>query len=562
MRLPTNEKDLVQFALRTIEGCRNTQSERSTAYRQYGTWSEAGQDNGQLSLANLLGAHVDRLSSHLYSPSELRFAIDYEALYPKEWLDRANVTARVISREWERLNIDMMFGHAVKEALIYGTCIIKQLGRRDGHGNAVFAGARLVMPWQFGVFDETVNDLSAQEAFVETVALNRHEVWRRIRHLPDAEKRYKRILGSSSKEGNSPPSFMHQVLSTSVLNTTGSGQFNQPGGIVQLSNNANYPMLGPKIAEEVYIMHELWVRDDNRPGEDYTTIQLFEPDVLVAPLLRHSNLFIQDSGVHPYTFVQPNFTAQYAWGRSEITDLMNLQAWLNEHLADAKRLMGQQVDKLLAFSGDSGINEEKYGQFRNQGYIGLEPNAKVEDLTPKMPEQLIPMIQEIINLMNLVSGFSPIMSGQGEPGVRAGVHADTLMKTGSPRIRDRSLWVERQCAMAADVTLSFFEAKEAKAYWTDPAKDESEFLLSQILDDRRISVQTHSASPVFADDHAQLIAWALKSGVIGPEDAIDDLPIPGKEIKRQRLHDREAAKVQLIHDHPEVLLKGHGGGHH
>src|SRR5262249_41927051 len=128
-------------------------------------------------------------------------------------------------------------------------------------GNFQFRGARLVPPWAFGVYNEAVNDLHEQEAFVETIGLNKHEVWRRVRNLPDAEALYKRILGNATKDEGAagvPNSFMHQVLSTSVLNTSGTG-VTRPGGIVQLDNNPNFATLGPEVSVDLYPMHELWV---------------------------------------------------------------------------------------------------------------------------------------------------------------------------------------------------------------------------------------------------------------------------------------------------------------
>lgn len=559
MIIPTNKNDLTQFALRVSEDCRVSQGKRAAAYRIYGTWLETGRAAGGLALANLLYSHIDRLASHLFSPSELRFSIDYENLYPKEFLEKGAVAARVVSREWERKNIDMLFGHGVKECLTYASCLLKQLSGKAADGSFQFRGARLVMPWAFGVYNEGINDLADQEAFVETVWMNKHEIWRRVRNLPDAEKLYKRVLGNAKKEDGIgvPTSFMHQVLSTAVLNTSLQNMTQpQPGGIVQLTNDPNMATLGPQVAAELYPMHELWVRDDNRDGgEDWTTIQIIEPDILIAPLFKHANLFVPET--QPYTLIQANYVPSYFWGRSELVDLMELQSWLTEHLDDTKRLMGQQVDKLLMFPGFDGITDELYGTFRSQGYIGAPPGADVKDVTPKMPEQLIPLIAEIVQLMDKVSGFPPIMGGQGEPGVRAGVHADTLMKTGSPRLRDRSLLVERQCASAADSTLALLEAKEAKAYWTNPDKEEeTEFLLSQLPEDRRIAVDAHSGSPIFADSNAQLIAWGLKAGALGPEDAIEDLPFSHKDIKIRRMHEREAQKAKFIQEHPEVL--GHG----
>lgn len=554
MLLPQSGKDLTRLALHVIEDCNVSQGQRAAAYRAYGQWIEVGRAAGGLALANLLYSHVDRLASHLFSPSELRFMVDFEGVYEREWLDKGAVAARVVSREWERKNIDILFGHGVKEALAYGCCILKQLGSRDAEGNAQFRGGRLVMPWQFGVYNEGVNDIAEQEAVLETVWLTKHEVWRRVRHLPDAEKIFGRILANAKKEDGAgvPNSFMHQVLSTAVLDISLQNATRPtPGGIVQLSNDPNFATLGPTVAAELYPMHELWVKDDGRPGEDYTTIQLIEPDVLVAPLLKHTNLFVKDT--LPYTLIQPNYVSGYFWGRSEIVDLMMLQSWLTEHLDDAKRLMGLQVDRIMGFIGYDGITDEQYGKFRAAGFMGLPQGTDVKDMTPTMPEQLIPLIGEIIQLMDRVSGFPPIMTGQGEQGVRAGVHADTLMKTGSPRLRDRSLLAERQCNSAADTTLAFLEAKEGKAYWTRAGDEKTEFLLSQLPEDRRISVDAHSGSPIYADDHAQLLAWGVKSGIVTGDSAIEQMPFSHKDTLIARLRAKEEQQAKIIQEHPELL---------
>jgi hypothetical protein len=95
--------------------------------------------------------------------------------------------------------------------------------------------------------------------------------------------------------------------------------------------------------------------------------------------------------------------------------------------------------------------------------------------------------------------------------------------------------------------------------WTHPDKEESEFLLSQVPEDRRITVDAHSSSPIFHDDHTQLVVWGTTHGVLGPEDAIDDLPFNDKDIKLQRLKEREAARAKLVQEHPELLTKGHSG---
>jgi hypothetical protein len=565
--------DLTKQALNLIQDCNVSRGKRASAYRQYGQWVETGRAAGGMSRCNVLYGHIDRLASYLYSPSELHFAMDWEYAYPKKFIEMGKVAARLVTAEWNSKNLDILFGGGLKEALTYGMCLMKHIVGRGDDRTYQSHGARLVMPWNFGVFNEALNDLADQECFVETCWLNRHEVWRRVRHLPDAEKLYRRILGNASADasGGHPTSFMHQVLSTAVLNTSLQNMTQpQPGGIVQLSNDPNFAVLGPQVAPELFPMYELWVRNDAR-ANGYTTICLIEPDILISPTanMARTNLFIErnrpgqngpmvTSGDHPYSPIYANRVEGYFWGRSEIVDLMMLQDWLTEHLDDTKRLMGQQIDKILGFIGQDGITDEMVTTFRQSGYVGLPPGSDIKDLTPRMPEQLIPLIGQILSLMDRASGFPPILGGQGEPGVRAGVHANTLVKTGSPRLRDRSLLVERLCASAAQTTLQVLEAKESKAYWLDPNDEQTDFLISQLPSDRRIVVDSHSSSPIYADDHAQLIAWGLRSQVIGPEDAIEDLPFARKEQKKMGLRERQKAQKELIEKHPEILTRGRG----
>lgn len=551
MRLPTDKKKLTKEALEVIRGCLLSQNQRIAAYKQYGQIMETGRQSGGLSQANLIESHIDRLAAHLFSPSELRFAIDYEHLHEKDWIAKGAVAARTVSREWERRNVDILFGHGVKVALGYAGCLMKQFAGRDAEGRFVYRGAQLIMPWNFGVDNEGVNDLGDQEAFVETVWLTRHQVWRRIRELPDAEKLFRRVLGNANKQEGvgAPNSYMHQVLSTAVLNTGATGGQPQPGGIVQLTNDPTNPAMSPTVATQLYPMQELWVWNDEL--DDYTTIQIIEPDILIAPLLKQANLFVPE--VQPYTLIQANYQPGYFWGRSEIVDLIKLQEWLTEHLDDVRRMMGQQVEKILAFPGHEGITDELYSQFRAQGFIGLPGGADVKDLTPKLDSIFLEVPELIIRLMERVSGFPPVMGGQGEPGVRADSHAQTLMKTGSPRLRDRSLLVERQCASAGDITLSLLEAKEAKAFWTEPGKGETEFLLSQLPEDRRIAVDAHSSSPIYHDDNMQTLAFGLKSGIVTGESFIEQSSLSHKDILVSRLKEKEANELKIMTEHPELL---------
>ena len=572
MIIPDGERDLVKFATDVAEICRASQGQRAAAYRQYGQWIETGRAAGGLALANMLYAHVDRKAGHLFSPADLRFAIDFENHYGKEWLSKGEMAARVLTREWERRNIDLVFGAGVREALAYGSCIMKLIVDStisEQTGTRVYKNlrARLVMPWQFGVYNESVNDLGPpMEAMCETVFLNKHEVWRRIAHLDDAAKLYARIMATSDKSADVgvPTSFMHQVLSTAILDVSLQNATQpQPGGIVQLANDPSFATLGPTVAAELIAMHELTVWDDSRG--DWTTIQMIEPDIVLGAKFKRVNLFCPDT--LQYVLIQPNQVAGYFWGRSDIVDLMQPQAFLTTTLDDIKRIFGQQVDKLLAFPGYDGLNDELYGQFRSQGYIGMPQGSSVTDLTPKMPENALGMVNLILEMMEKVAGFPPILSGQGEAGVRAGVHADTLSKNASPRLRDQALLVERQCAEAGDATLSAIEAKDPAIYWTQEGQEEeTSFHMSQLPDDRRVSVDSHTSSPIYQDDHQNLTFAGLKVGIVDPITAIEELPFRNKDTMILRFKEREAQKMKMLAElkaeNPEAFAKALGVGGH
>lgn len=574
--LPADENGLVKVALDMISQCRQSAGKRAAFYQGIDQIVDTGRADGTRSKINKLYSHHDRLAAHLYSPSELKFNIDFENPYPDNILKRAAVVAKILTRDFERSNTDMTFGRGVFEGLKYGAAILKQWVQQEGEDKMPVYHKSLVMPWQFGVEREDVNDLGRQSMMCETIMMSMPEVWRRIWHLPDAKRLFQRIAQNSRKgeAGDEYNSFFHNVLSTSQLNTSGSENSPaKPGGIVQLSNGTDIGMMGPEIGVNLVKFHELWVQGD----EDYVTIQLVEPDILVAPLLKRTNLLMgsgEKSGLHPYTLIQPNEKQGYIWGRPECMDLMEPQALLSTWADDIERLFGLQIDKVLAFAGFDGLTDENYDQRRAAGYFNGPPGATVNDMTPSFPPESIKMLELAMSIIDMLGGFDNILGGQAQPGVRAGVHADTMVKTASPRLRDRSLLVERQCASAADLRLSIMEAKDGRNYWTDGTSvetmEKTKFALADLPEDRRVSVDSHSSSPIFADDHQNIIGFGVKSGFLDGHYAVDHLPYPDKDSVHQSLKKKEeqqaALMQQLAKTDPQalgkVLTHGKGGGHH
>lgn len=568
IRVPKDTQELIGFAADLIEKCRQSQANRAAYYRLLNLIAETGRsDSSGKALINMMNAHLERTAAHLFSPIELKFDIDYDNIYPQEMLDRGKVFAKHVTRHWERSGFDTKFGLGVYESLKYGACFSKQWTTAHGEGDTakIDYEHRLVMPWNFGVFREDENDLNKQQAMVETTLLTMPEIWSRIWNLPNAEQLFYRIkaVSSSNQAALQPNSFFHNLLSTSQLNTNTGLQAAtrpMPGGIVQVSNDAGQ-IIGPTVAADAVLFHELWVQGEN----DWLTIQIVEPDILVT-VFKLTNLLIPGSQLQPYRIIQANEVSNWIWGRSELVDLTEPQDWLNSMTDDARRLIGLQVDKLLGLIGDNTMTDEVYAQSRMAGFINMPQGSTIQDLTPKMPPELLQFIKFALEMINVLGSFPEIMQGKGEPGVRAGVHANTLLKTASPTLRDRSLVIERQCAATADLTASLMEAKENRWFWTkaDKQKDieDTKFLFSQLPDDWRITVDSHSSSPIFMDESSQLIFQGAKMQFVDGEYVIENLPFPAKEgakasykRKREAAAEERKSLLEEVKKSPEAFEK-------
>jgi len=576
--VPTEHRELLNFARTMVEQCRVSAPSRSAYYMGLNQIAETGRYDGQKALINKIDPHLSRIAAHIFSPVELKFSVDYDRIQSKQNLDRAKVAALQLTRQWDRSSTDILYGRGVFESLKYGWCGTKQWAQSEGQEENLRQYCKLVMPWNFGVYNEAETDITLQPVLCETMSLTIPEVWRRIWLQPDAKKLLERIRAHAApgQAQNANESFFHQVLSTNQLQTSNpngsSGTL--PGGMVNVSSGGSFQIMGPQVAAEMITMHELWVQGDT----DYVTIQLIEPDILVTPplvggkVLKHSNLLGLLGKQMPYRSIVINETSNWFWGKSEIVNMAEPQALLAMLLDDMRRLIGVQVDKILFFIGENKIQDELYGQMRMAGYGNLDPNSKVEDMTPNFPPELLPVIKFVIEQMDINSGFPPIMQGQGEQGVRAGSHAGTLMKTGSPTLRDRALIAERSCAVTADLTMEIKEAKDDSVYWTkaDTIQDvrETEFKLMDLPSDWRVTVDSHSSSPIFSDENAQLIMAAHSKGMVQTEYAINNLPFPNREDalaqNKKAAEEKQAMIAKLMQENPEaaekVLARSLGGG--
>lgn len=551
MRLPDSEKRLISKSLQILEDCNSSSAARASNCQTLRGWKLTGSDDGNPAIYNRLEPHIQRVAGYLFSSAELRFLMEFENKYPQKTYLQAAVAAKYLTKSIERQDIDLRFAAGVEEALTFGCSILKLM-----YGNQGLT-SRIISPWNFSVYREGNTLLSEQEAVAETAYITKEDFWRRISHLPDAAALYKRAISHAKKNNVGEPdnSYFHSVLLAGSSPIQPGNDDISTGGMVSVNSNFAGQQMSAETQAELITFYELTVLDDNRG--DYTTIQICAPDILITPRMKRTNLFLPQE--LPYVKIQPNSVEGYFWGRSELAPLLKLQNLLAERMDDMKQIMGLQYDRLLAFVGFSGMDDEMYDRFKQSGFIAQEqPGAKVEDLTPKLPEAAFAEIKEILSFMDDVSGFQNILSGQGEPGVRSGNHAQTLMKTASPRMRQKAMQVERQIAEVGDKSFKLLKVKEARAHWIgDKIEDQDDaFLLSAIPEDARVVVDSHSASPVYEEDHKEMAFALLKAGIVDGESVLDLVPVPHRDLLKERYAKIKEEKAAMIAKYPQLAFKG------
>jgi hypothetical protein len=174
-----------------------------------------------------------------------------------------------------------------------------------------------------------------------------------------------------------------------------------------------------------------------------------------------------------------------------------------------------------------------------------------------MPAESMEYLQLIKGSFDEQAGMTDMLSGRGEPGVRAGTHANTLLKTSSPRIRDRATTVERQASAHGDLCFKLSRAKDARVFTTS-GQNAREFTLDQLPDDAMVKVDSHTSSPVFSGDAVQLAFALAKAGAIDGESLLELTFPPHVDELILRFRKRQQAQQQLIQQHPELLEKGAG----
>lgn len=555
LKIPSKPETATEWAKEIVDECCATQEERSHVYEKATLYYYNGNADTRAAIHNKVKTFIDRVAGYYYQPQGVRFNVLWDSNEPVDVLERGRAVSQMLTADYRSTDADLRFSDAVTWALINGNHFLKHLP--DGHGFKAVP----VHPVNMGVLSETVNHLEDQEAIVHVS----YPTITRLRSMlvqsgnPRAEAIIDKVLETRSSDRNDEePSFFHSMV---VGGMNPLGEVNgQPSaaGIVQV-----FPIPTPwrpqrRVSPTVRFC-ELWVRDLDRGG-DYTTIQMiYGTDPIILEGIDTPRNLSGIPGHQPFVKVEANLTPGYFWSRSMIADVQMLQDVLNKRLRDLKVMWDRNAAAPYSFSGFQSITEEQYYKLISEGGFISDPNpnAKASKLTEPPPGGYLEELEFLFKMFDEAGGFSPIMTGQGEPSVRAGVHAQTLVRTSSPGLIDPATRIERQLADSGYLALRIMANNDPRIYSTENGL---EFLLAAFLDSHetfQVEVDSHSASPAFAEDSRQTAIALARAQAIGGEDLIEMLNPPNAQLLLAHLKERKAAMAKAQQQQEaQALLTG------
>lgn len=542
------------WAREVIDQCTVSRGDRIQEVNTYKNFYFTGTSNGDGAIDNEIYAEIDQLSSSLFSPVDPHYAITFDRNESDENRAIGSAAASYLSRDFQRHGVDEVFSEAVNWSLVEASCFVKLLWDRHGFD-----------PWLVGqnymsVLNEAITDLDRQDAFVHTTFMTPASFERAISGHPEEAAILRAVKRSSSShvdDVDDGAAGLRRLLigGTLSVNLTPPSTAGAAGWVQWIRGPR--PVLDSRTLTELIQVDELWVIDNDR--EDYTTFQLVDDIVIEGKLQRRNLCGIK--GRHPFIHLSPNTVKDYFWGRSEVAVLMMTQEALTAQVNGINRTMRLQEDPPQSFAGVSGDIDQKRSALMKPGgrLAELNPQFKIENHAPKLPDQALPWAAELKEIFHRVSGFeAPVSRGLGDQGLRSGLQANTAVRMATPRLRDRALAIERRYAALGDLGFQFLRSKNADRFEAKVGNEGQKvaFLFDQIPDDYRIEVDAHSASPAFADDARRLAFDLARLRALDDVDLIRLTHPPNEDTLVANAEERHRKQAAMLAAHPELLRKG------
>lgn len=550
-----------------IEQCNVSRQSRRDLARGFRMMFHTGSLDGQQRRVNLIRNYVDKLCSLLFSPSDLRYEISFDADEAKAWAGVADLSARHLNREMKVRKGTIAFSQALEAAMIDCSCFIKLVWTRNG------LTPRVIRQHFMGVAREDTADFSDQEYFTHTYYLTEDQLRRLLLVNPRRDSILKRVEGSFS-EGAVAEDMMTDILPGSYLHdiiiggqTTGINSTLLPGstGTVGVFGPPR-PMISAQVASRLIEITDIWIYNDtaDEGHGGWGTIRYCEPGVVIEgeTIVRNLGDLHYD---HPFIKVSPNDIPDYFWGISELAPVSYNQEWYANRVGNVDDIFALRARPPRSFEGFSGLTQEKMralltrgGTFASDAPAGT---TKVTSHAPDMPAEALELLKLIHASFDEAGGMTPTLQGQGEAGVRSAAQGQQLLRMSTPRLRDKATLVESQVSDLGNVAFKILQAKEARVFETEnpDGKPGRQFMLSQLPPDAVVAVDSHTSSPAFSGDNMQMAFALIRVGAIDGEDLLNMVQPPHVDELILKWRAREKAKQEMMakleQQDPEMFKK-------
>lgn len=605
MKIP--KRNVAGFASDIIKQCSASRADRLQRGAMYRNMYLTGDSNGSPQTYMKVFSHIEKLSSDIYSPVELRFGIEFYGMSSSVDRAMAAEASSELHRNIRQSNVDTLIGDAVTWALVKGKTFIKLLWSEDGFE------PYLIQPEMMGVLREDLESLDKQEAFYQTTYYTPERFAQLIDNHEDRDDIMRKVMKnldpSRSSDGPDKANNLKQIVLGGLYpyQTASDGPTTNRAVVDWLGGPS--PYLDPQVLKTLIRLDETWIWDDNR--DDWTTLQTVGDNTVIEGKDRHRNIFADSfdpddtekskktddnnplSGHHPFLEFCPARMDGYFWGRSEICNVALLQESLNKRINGINAIMRRQEDPPIFFSGSQGVTQNAFSKMKKPGgYLtDSNPSAVAKPLAPEMPATIFESLHELNQMFDDIGGMAPVLQGRGEKGVRAQGHAETLVRTASSRFKDAALVVERQVEALGGLALDILKAKKADKLtaWVMP-KDETfleklakkfglnpksigeqfeaemefdiapapgmkpiPFTFAQLPKNCKVVVDSHSSSPAFSHETRQLLFELFEAGVVSAEQLITHVSPPGQDTIIEDLKRKEILQQQFAEQHPEAV---------
>jgi len=595
MKIPSRGR--ARWAADIIQACTASRPNRVERGKAYRNLFLTGDMNGVPQTFLRTQDFIRDVLAFLYSPSDLRFSVDYFGqVSPAE---RAKGTA-VAAGLYQHIcagDVDDAMADAVLWSLIKGKSIQQIVWSR--HGFEPY----LIQPEAFGVYNESIASLERQEAFVHTTFPTRSRFRQIISGLePSRQAELMRVaLSQQTKQAGNLDTggTLKQILVGGLYPYTTSGTSPSTNNGMVMNLFAPEAQLDISVQEEMVQMDELWVWNDDQ--DDWATITLigdeivFGGDILfnafAEPMATRdlSGKVISDEnnplkGQHGFTEFCPMPLDGNFWGISYVYLVALLQGALNARIDGINKMLRKQEDPPRYATGSTSVNQNAYAKLNRPGgfFTDGNPNAKMQDIVRDIPADIWRSFHELNDMFDMIGGMPAIMRGEGEGSVRSQGQSDTLLRTGSARHKDASLKIERSVERIGGLCFNILRAKcpDELIAWvppgtksvqidehTDPTLEPPapgmlpiKFQYADVSSKAKIEIDSHSSSPAFRHESRELAFALAKAGAIQPKRLVELVHPPMEDALIEDLERKEIAQQQLIAQHPELLTKGKG--HH